>query len=465
MRLLNRAGSWGKHLEFFHLLALAYVLFSIHYAVARMLNTDCSYQLFTSINTKDFFFQEGRFGMFPTQIPLVLGVWLEVPMLLLVHLYSISFSLLYVLVLLVNQFVFNSREAALATILALVIGSGATFFHATTETHLLVVLGCLLYGAMASRERLGGRMVVYGVWGMILLWSLFVHPNALFITFFVCGLFFLQKRLSWREFAVMILACFVFLVLKSALAPADSYDTKQYARLADWRNNIHGFFGLWPIQFIEGRLWNQYLGVLVLFTLAALFYRKRLAVLFTFVSVIGFLVITILTFPDGDSDAMMEKSFAPAIFMVVLLFSQFYYRATLRWPLTLLVLLLSAYSFSFIVKNGEPYQKRLVGLRCILDTAGREHPKLFADNKDMKEDPYRYNSWATSLDALMLSRCMGEEAMTLFLTDKVQDLKTDTVDTHTFLYLPWLPHGMELQNTHYFNLPPVPYHRLQHGCD
>ncbi len=119
-----------------------------------------------------------------------LGILLKAPVLALIHLYSISFPLVYITVLLVNHMVFKSKEAALATILSLIIGSGATFFHATTETHLLVALGCLLFGAITARGLFKNRTTLYAVWAAIVIWSLFVHPNAVFTLFFVCGFSF-----------------------------------------------------------------------------------------------------------------------------------------------------------------------------------------------------------------------------------------------------------------------------------
>lgn len=44
------------------------------------------------------------------------------------------------------------------------------------------------------------------------------------------------------------------------------------------------------------------------------------AAAFTTTCVSGFVLITILTFPHGDSLAMMEKSYLPALFMIMLAF-------------------------------------------------------------------------------------------------------------------------------------------------
>ncbi|MBP6313118.1 MAG: hypothetical protein KA408_12660 [Flavobacteriales bacterium] len=447
----------------FHLLALVYLLLSIYYAQERILNTDCTYQIFTSINTKDFFFQEGRYGMFPTQILLVVGILIKAPAIALIHLYSISFPLLYITVLLVNHLVFKSKEAALATVLSLVIGSGATFFHATTETHLLVALGCLFFGAISARGLFKSRRTLYAVWATIVAWSLFVHPNAVFTLFFVCGFSFLLKRMELREWVAVVLICGAYLLIKTYMAPVDSYDSKQYSRLAGFTEVIPRFFDLWPVQFIKLRLWDQYLGIQILLVVLLVAYRIKLVLLFTLLFITGFMMLTIFTFAPGDSNAMMEKSFMPAIFMIVLVYSNLHYQLENKLPNTLLIIALSVHSFYIIVENGIPYQERLNAITNILTTHGDEHPKLIAEFKDLDEETFRNSHWATSMDALLLSRCIGNEPRTLFVTESIEEYRTDLIETNTFIYLPWAKDAVSLENMDYFDLPEVPYYQLTSG--
>ena len=72
-----------------------YAVLSVLFAHERILNTDCSYQLFHSVNDRNFFFQEARYGVFVTQIPMLIGVLCSAPMEALVQLYSGGFVLVY----------------------------------------------------------------------------------------------------------------------------------------------------------------------------------------------------------------------------------------------------------------------------------------------------------------------------------------------------------------------------------
>ena len=131
-----------------------YILYCAFFPLERMLNTDCSYQLFNCINNETFFFQEYRYGVVLTQIPLLLGVFMKLPMLVLIMIYSLTFPIIYLIIALVCDKIFGCKSAALCCIISLISGVAFSFFHSTTETHLLIVLSCLLYAALVSDKKL-----------------------------------------------------------------------------------------------------------------------------------------------------------------------------------------------------------------------------------------------------------------------------------------------------------------------
>jgi len=140
-------------------LVLVHACLALMFAQERIMNTDCSLQFFSSVNERTFFFQESRYGMFPTQVPLVLGIHLQLPMQWLVVIYSLSFPLVYGVIVWLNQRVLHSLEAALATAASLLIGWATTFFHCTTETCLLLAASALLYGTYQAFGRGTGTLL------------------------------------------------------------------------------------------------------------------------------------------------------------------------------------------------------------------------------------------------------------------------------------------------------------------
>jgi hypothetical protein len=441
----------------FYLIWLIYFVLCICLTFERMLNTDCSYQLFNIINNKTFFFQENRFGVLFTQLPLLAGIYLHAPMKLLVYLYSLGFPLYYLLIIWINHRVLKCYEAALASIMALIIGAAATFFHSITETHQLLTLSALLYGVFCSREKFKKTWHYYLLILIVLLWNHLTHPNAVFTIFFVTGLAFLQRKIKLKEALTVILFMGIFIGVKIVLTPKNTYDARQYDQLLNFKEALPQFFTLYPYRFLWTKIPNLYLSAFGIFCLVWIFYRKFKELVFTTMCFLGFSVISILTFYKGDCDAMMEKSFLPGTFMFVLLYSIYYYKIQRKTLIFFVTLLLCLSSFINIVKVSEQYTIRLNFLSGILDKMDNQNPKLIANFSDLDEGPARLNSWATSMDAMILSRCENDSARTIFLVENKYKCIPDLKDSSLFLYMGWDPYSVKLLNKYYFNLPQVPY--------
>ncbi len=439
---------------------LAYTLFSVLFARERILNTDCSYQLFSSVNDGGFFFQESRYGAFITQLPMVIGLWTHAPMLMLLHLYSFGFPLVYGLSLWIALRVFRCPEAALTAMLSLLVGTGATFFHCTTETHLLVVLSSLLHGAFSWLRSVHARRG-YPVVVILILWCLFTHPNALFTVAFVAGLALLRGWTTLREVAWTVALCAIFFGARLLTMRKGGYDDHQYEKFMGFVGRLPGFWKAFAFWWFGDRFWNETMALLVLVVAVLLFYRRWRELLHTVISAAFFFVITVLTFFNGDSDAMMEKSFMPMVFMFAVPFSAMCFRPIGgRW-FRLVALVMCAQALVNITVSSRPHVARLNSLRELIASKGANAPKMILlDNEAVHPELHRAE-WATSMDALMLSRCMGDSARTIFMTKDTVEFIPELSDTSIFLYRKWDPYAMSLKNRYYFNLPNQPY-RIVH---
>lgn len=441
-------------------LLLVYGTLAFVFSEERMLNTDCSYQLFSSVNDKGFFFQEGRVGVWPTQLLLVLGIHLGLPMKMLVVAYSMSFPLLYGAIALVNLRVFRCPEAALTTMAALIIGSASTFFHATTETHQLLAASSLLYGAWHAY---GNRRTPTwtGILPFIIIgWCMTIHPNALFTVFFVTGLALLYKLLPWRSGFLAVFLALAYTGISMLAKDEGSYDSAQYAHLAGSLGQLADLDGLASMWFLKEWLSGQYHGVLLLGSLVVVFNGRPLVSLFSAVSILGFVVVTLLTFHAGDSLAMMEKSFMPALFMAILPFCVMVQRARFRSALLVVLLACTCHSMFFLMRASRSYSDRLSIIADLLHTHGPSPAKIIIAKSAWEGSPLDADNWALSLDALIMSRCMGPTAMTIFMTDEADRVLAEMPADAEFLYTSWNPYGMILKNRKYFNLPLEPYVRV-----
>ena len=440
----------------------AYAVLSVVFAHERILNTDCSYQLFHSVNDRNFFFQEARYGVFVTQIPMLLGVLVSAPMEALVHLYSAGFVLVYGGAVFLALRVFKSPSAALAIMLSLLASTASTFFHSTTETHLLLALGCLLHASMPwyAAERTWARRSVVA---LILLWSLWTHPNALFTVTFVLGIAYLRKHVTTIEAAAAAGLCAAYFAVRLLTMPDGGYDQRQYDELIRSGEQLQRFWALYPNWWLTERSTNEYVAAIIMVLAVLLFNRKPLELLFTSACATVMYVVTVLTFHEGSGDAMMEKSFMPITFMFSLLFAELCYRPGRRTAWRVLAVCGCVHAFVNTVAYSRHYTQRLDVLGQLIRENGTTAAKMVLLWKDADRSGLRFSEWATSLDALMLSRCIGEHPCTVFMADSLSADAPALNDPDAFLYLPWDPYGSELKNTTYFGLPRTPYRILRVG--
>jgi hypothetical protein len=240
---------WYRYLPWALLLAYAALALILH--EERIMNTDCSLQFFSSVNKHGFFFQESRYGVLPTQVPLVLGILLGLPMKWLVIIYSMTFPLVYGAILLIEQRVLRSTEAALATIASLIIGQASTFLHCTTETHLLLAASGMLYATWQALGHSSGDPLRRSAPFLVVLWCMTIHPNALFTVGFVCALAWINKLMPLRSCLVAIGTALTYTAAAMLLADKGTYDANQYESLR-WAfsrfDQIASFNSVWFLK-------------------------------------------------------------------------------------------------------------------------------------------------------------------------------------------------------------------------
>lgn len=436
-------------------LGIAHILLAGWFAHERILNTDCSYQLFTSVNEERFFFQEHRYGMFLTQLPMMIALALKAPMDGLIHLYSVTFPILYLVLALLMMRVWRDAGSALAALLCLTAGASATFFHCTTETHLLIVLSALLYSALVAAK---GHPRPYRHMALILalaLWNMFTHPNALFTVVFVVVLALIHRHITWAQAMPAMVVVVLYSMVKWATVPADAYDARQTQALMKGLGRWHELGRLHPVWYLREYYWTHYAAISAALVFLLVGQKDRLVGAWTLVSVATFLLVTIFTFHLGDSDAMMEKSFMPAVLMVMLPFAELVDHERLRKGVLALCGVLAALGLFTIIRASIPYSERLLALdRLLVSYPGSQ--KIAAAFTDLQDEQLEHAHWATSFDVLMRSQTKGA-LRTVFLTEDPSLLENGSLKEHVFLSLPWDPFGIELRNDHYFNLSQDPY--------
>ena len=199
-----------------YFIAFVYFILCVIFAFERILGIDNSYFFFNIINTQSFFCPENRFGVWLSQIPLLLSIKLNLGLKSILYIYSVSFPVLYLLIIWCCSHVLQNQAAALSAILGLIIGVAYSFFHPVTETHEALAYTSLFLGILTSPRFNKPSIGFYALSVIVLTWCLLTHPIAVYTVSFVLAISFIfvqvlkLRRLWWVRIAsVLILAASV----------------------------------------------------------------------------------------------------------------------------------------------------------------------------------------------------------------------------------------------------------------
>lgn len=430
----------------------------------RIINFDSTHFFFRIINDKQFWFPEFRIGVVFTQIPLLIGAFLELPLVWLIRIYSVSFIALYFVVFWLCFKPLKNPTAAVVILLLMVIGVNASYFHPVTETHQALVFSCLLYAWLFYNHP--NKILNHLVTIAIIAWCMFTHPISLFSVVFVIGCYLLSNQ-NYKSAQYYIPLLFVVAIFGSKILNTSSgYDANQYNSLKDFKSHMPHFFSLYPVQFVANRLYTLYLIPTILFGISAIYmvFKKRFVeIIFFIASVIGFCIISTLTFKEGDGDAMMEKSFLPAVFMILLIFfSQVLPIASKNFTRsTLLVHVMMLIGIAIIWKKGQAYYARLDYYNKIIEYQIKENkPKLLVTRGNL-ESRYVFNEWATALDMMILSEINHHQTTTMYIANSSSDFDEHLQHENLFLCVPfYCVLDASMLNKTYFKLPQTTYYKL-----
>lgn len=444
----------------FYILA-CYTILSGYFAFERILNSDSSYYLFHVLNFKTFWLPEYRWGDVFSQIPVSLFMKVGASLESLIYIYSLTFPLQFLIIALICEYYLKVREAALTLALAIVTGIAFSFFHPVTETYQALAFGILLYATLVSERFRFNSLLYYGCNTTVALVCFVSHPVSVFIIGFVALFSFISKQIKLLPFLFMMILSGLAVLLRLIFTPAGTYDTAQYSNFYASIRLLSDFGSLHPVIFLKLHVFDIYFSSMLLigiFGLVAFKSKNKLLFFASLICSFGFAIIGILTFAKGDLDMMMEKTFMPSIFMLLLPFCFLAYRnpGLPKRTLTIVITLMAFMGFRQIYEASFIATKRLEVLTAIADRS--VYPKLIAEVDDFNEPSLRFNYWSTFIDSYFIAKCRLNKEFTLCIVNDKHSFKFNPTDTTLFLGSPWRPHwNKKLINPTYFNLPPVGY--------
>jgi hypothetical protein len=191
--------------------------------------------------------------------------------------------------------------------------------------------------------------------------------------------------------------------------------------------------------------------------------RQWLKLVFWGLATVGWGLVTVIIYHQGDSDVHMESRFLPVVFLVVLpLAVEWLPQPRLRWVLLASLLVLGLFSLKGIRRTVlDTYTQRLNYLNHLMaETRQFPEQKYVVERRFLNADRLVV-PWATSTETALLTslRWGPDSCRSLYIVDSLAELKPDVFTEPTsFLKANyWLYHGTETLNEARFNLNDTPY--------
>ena len=195
-----------QKINFSYLIIAIYFVLSVIFAFERILNIDCTFFFFNIVNYKTFFIPEYRFGIFLSQIPLIIAAKIGLSLTSLIYIYSISFPIFYLFVIWLCNAILKVKQAALLASLSLIVGVAYSFYHPVTETYHALIFTSLFLGVILSEEvkKLNNFSALSIIISIEIL-ALISHPIAVFTCSFVIVYIFFNKEINYKKGILLLL--------------------------------------------------------------------------------------------------------------------------------------------------------------------------------------------------------------------------------------------------------------------
>lgn len=437
---------------------LSMLALSLYFAFERVLNTDNSNFFFLLVNSENINVAENRFSVYIPQFPTWLAIKLKVSLSALVHIFSASYTTLYLLVFCIICFVYKLPQIALALPLALVLGVNQSFYHPVTETHQAIAYALLFYAGLKSNFKKPMFVLVQTI---VFLLAIFAHPVAVFLLAFAWFWNMIEnndyKKLSHWAGIIML---GIFSVLRSKFNQ-NNYDAEQYQNMYKAIANIGQIFNFNSVKFLLERpqLYLPPLLLLLFVTALFLFYKKWFAAMVTFAAPLALALIAVLTFYEGNSQMMMEKAFMPSFAMLAICGSSLPFNSQIFKGIYLafITACIAAALIGINISGHKDFRSRLTALNAFIHHIKQNDTQKYICMLDGAPAIYKNNWWATSADVLILSTVKYNKPITLYLYAPNEDILY-AHQPDAFLYVNWWRNWQTTNlNANYFKLPNYPY--------
>ncbi len=397
---------------------------AFYFSYERILFSDAAFILTRIINSGSLQIQEHRYGSFITQSFPLIASGLHLPLPVVVVLYSISFNLFYLSVVLLLLFRFREQGLAILMGFYFVLFVSDTYFWTNNEVHQGIAWMFLFFAITTKMNRKRVSIIFFlPVFLVLAFLSVFTHPLVAFPLCFLWILFLLQERWSFRLWEIyfysLVLAALCFWKFQLSTSESQShYDVEklQNATQLSYELIRSAFTSTMAREIITRSLTYYWLVPLLLMAgvWSAAKQKKWLPLMLTLGTGLVYFLALCITFTDF-LPFYMESELMPLSIIATALFV-FYTLPVLKEKHALAILaFIFLTRFVYIAIAAPAWVERKEWLMTTLDKMKSEN---IYKGYVVDEDKYRarlYLTWGLPYESLLASALEGEKPNRSFI--------------------------------------------------
>ncbi|HZH37594.1 MAG TPA: hypothetical protein VEX65_09975, partial [Flavisolibacter sp.] len=396
------------------------------FSMERVLFADASFILFRIINSDSLQIQEHRFGSFITQGVPLLAARLQLPLETIVVLYSTSFTLFYLLVVLLLLYRFKEQELAVLMGLYFLLFVSETWFWMNNEVHQGIAWMFLFFAVIRWLGRKNSHWIIsYPVFIILAILTLFTHPLILFPASYLWLFYCSRKDWPYTRSSTVLFSCILLLIaavkLYLSTGNSSSYDAEklQSIRHISWQNIVEAFHSPLVKELPKQMLLNYWLVPVLFITgvLAAWKQNARLLMALT-VSYTGLYFLALcMTFRDFLPFYTESELMPATIFLAVPFVYCALPQVTARKQVLILAVIILV-RLGYIASASQKWTDRKEWLMQTLETMRRQHTTKGIMYETETNKKLLLLNWGTPCESIIASALKGDKPQLTFVVAK-----------------------------------------------
>ena len=333
------------------------------YYKERMLSFDPAYYSFLLLQQKAYNFSNGRWISYITEIVPVIALKNNCSIVIFLKLYSVMFILVYYAIFLLCTLLFNNYKAGLALMLSLSLGFRWIFYYATTELFMGIALTILLWAIIGSANFNSPRLKkwISTLLSLFLIYTIsYCHQLTFFMVLFVVLLEIIsENRYKDKHLLAIFAFTIIWYFIRVKFLTTSDYEKDKLNIIETSINYINDFTNLPYWMHLKSFFFMSLKPLCITFLfclILAAIYRKWILLAFSILFMTGYVIFTVMIFPEGSNNLFYETYYTPfglitGILLIALIYNRFPFAVTIFITLFLLVLNLNGIYMSHNIQS------------------------------------------------------------------------------------------------------------------